>query len=172
MKFIYKVALLLSFTILSSFMEFDKYSSEYTKLQKYELLALKKNVIGKIYIYDLTKKEGCNKTKIKYLGTIKTNNGKRYKLLSSFFVFRAASTCHGSSSIKIYDMKNNYIGKYYVGMPYDLPDKIIDNHLIWVNSKNCNLRTTFSVDMKKGLPKNFFIPCSKDGGDITSFSNL
>jgi hypothetical protein len=53
---------------------------------------------------------------------VHTKQGKRYKILTLFFVFSASSTCHGTSSIKVFDMKNRYIGEYYVGMPEGLPD--------------------------------------------------
>jgi hypothetical protein len=150
----------------------DKYSLEFSKLQKYELLALKKESIGKEYVYDLTNKKECNKTSIKYLGIIKTKNGKQYKVISSFFVFSAGSTCHGTSKIKIYDMKNKYVGQYNVGMPYDLPTKITENKFVcWTNSKECDSRKGFSINFEKGLPKKFFLPCSKNGGDEYNFSS-
>lgn len=162
----------LSLTILSSFSSIEKFDSELKQLQKFELLALKSGKIGKNYTYDLTKNKGCNKTSIKYLGTIKTNKGKQYKILNSFFVFSAGSTCHGTSSIKIYDMKNNYIGNYYVGMPDDLPHKIAENKLVcWTTSKDCDLRKGFSINFEKGVPKRFFLPCTENGGDEYVFSN-
>ena len=170
MRTIHYITIILCITILSSFAGIDNYSLEFSKLQKYELLALKKESIGKTYVYDLTNKKGCNKTSIKYLGIIKTRNGKQYKVISSFFVFSAASTCHVTSNIKIYDMKNKYIGQYYVGMPYDLPTKITENKFVrWSNSTECNSRKGFSINFEKGLPKTFFLPCSKTGGDECSF---
>lgn len=171
MRTIHYITIILCIIILSSFAGIDKYTLEFSKLQKYELLALKKQSIGKTYIYDLTNKKGCNKTSIKYLGVIKTKNGKQYKVISSFFVFSAASTCHGTSNIKIYDMKNKYIGQYYVGMPNDLPTKITENKFVcWTNSIECDSRKGFSINFEKGLPKTFFLPCLKTGGNEYSFS--
>jgi len=142
------------------------------KLQKHELYALQTESIGKTYLYNLTNRKDCNKTSIKYLGIIKTKNGKQYKVLSSFFVYSAASTCHGTSNIKIYDMKNKYIGAYYVGMPYDLPVKITENKFVcWTNSKECDYRNGLKINFEKGLPKTFFLTCSKKGGDFCSFSS-
>jgi hypothetical protein len=166
-----KIMLLLLFPIIL-FGQNYRYSLEFSKLQKYELLALKKASIGKAYVHDLTNKKGCNKTSIKYLGTIKTKNGKQYKVISSFFVFSAASTCHGTSKIKIYDIKNNYVGQYCIGMPDDLPTKISENKFVcWTNSKECNSRKVFSINFEKGLPKKFFLPCAKKGGEECSFSS-
>ena len=172
MKTISYITIILFITVLSSFAKIDRFSLELSKLQKFELQALQKQNIGKVYIYDLTNKKDCNKTSIKYLGIIKMKNGKQYKVLSSFFVFSAASTCHGTSNIKIYDMKNKYVGKYYVGMPYDLPMAIAERKFVcWTNSKECDSRKGFSINWENGLPKTFFLPCSKTGGNDCSFSN-
>jgi hypothetical protein len=161
----------LCFLLTSSFVGKDKELSEYSRLQKLEHQALR-NKVGKVYLRDLTHKEGCNKTRVQYLGVAHTKNGKSYKILTSFFVFSASSTCHGTSRIKIFDMKNRYIGEYNVGMPEALPDALKDNKLLYLeNSDDCNLRMTRSIDLQNGLPKRFFIPCSKNGGDEYVFSS-
>jgi hypothetical protein len=165
------ITVVLYFLLASSFTITDKGASEYARLQKLEHKALK-NAVGKMYVYDLTGKDGCNKTQIKYLGVVHTKQGKCYKILTSFFVFSASSTCHGTSSIKIFDIKNRYVGEYYVGMPEGLPDILRKNKLFYLhNSEDCNLRKTRCIDLKNGLPRNFFIPCSKNGGDQYSFSS-
>ncbi len=172
MKIISKSILFVLTLFWFSFTDKDNFESEFEKLQKIESLALKNGNIGKEYTYDLTNKEGCNKTKIKYLGDIKTNNGKQYKVLSSFFVFSAASTCHGASNIKIYNLNNKYLGKYNVGIPEDLPNEVKNNKSIWWSkTKDCDLRTNFSINLEKGLPKRFFLPCSQKGGDEMIFTN-
>jgi len=162
------ITIIFSITTLSSFVGIDKYQLEFRNLLKYELLALKMASVGKTYIYDLTNQKDCNKTSIKYLGIIKTKSGKQYKVLSSFFVFSAGSACHGTSNIKIYNMENKYLGKYNFSMPYDLPKKLHENTLVWANSEDCNLREKFSINVSKGLPKRFILPCD---GQI-SFNDL
>jgi hypothetical protein len=172
MKIISKSILFVLTLFCFSFTDKDNFESEFEKLQKFESLALKNANIGKEYTYDLTNKEGCNKTKIKYLGVIKANNGKQYKVLSSFFVFSAASTCHGTSNIKIYNLDNKYLGKYNVGMPEDLPNEIKNNKSIyWTKIKDCDLRANFLINFEKGLPERFFLPCSQKGGDEIIFTN-
>ncbi len=150
----------------------DESLSEYIQLQKLEKQALEKNMVRE-YTYDLTHKKSCNKTRIKYLGVVHMTNGKQYKVLTSFFVFSTTGDwCRGTSNIKIYDMQNRFVGKYYVGMPESLPDTLQDNRLRYLrNSEECNVRKTRSIDLRKGLPKTFYIPCTKDGGDIYSFSS-
>src|SRR5687768_6361225 len=66
------LSLVISLIILCSFDPNNKSSSEYTKLQKLEQQALKKNIVRE-YVYDLTNKKGCNKTRIKYLGSISSS---------------------------------------------------------------------------------------------------
>lgn len=161
----------LVFLLTNSFVSKDSETSEYSRLQKLEYQALR-NKAGQVYLRDLTHKEGCNKTKVQYLGVAHTKSGKSYKILTSFFVFRASSTCHGTSRIKIFDMKNRYVGEYNVGMPEALPDMLKDNKLLYLeNSDDCNLRMTRSIDLHNGLPKRFFIACSKHGGNEYVFSS-
>lgn len=165
------IALLVFPLFASSFNPIDRGTSEYDRLKKMELRALR-NAIGKSYIYNLTRRKDCNKTRIKYLGVVHTKQGKLYKILTTFFVFSASSTCHGSSSIKIFDMHNRYIGEYNVGMPENLPSLLQKNRLYYSeNTEDCNLRKTISVNLSNGLPIRFFIPCSKNGGDEYSFSS-
>lgn len=172
MRAIRYFTLLWSILILCAFAVNDKFGSEYEQLQKFELLALQKEKVGKTYTYNITKRKACNKTAITYLGEIKTNTGKCYKVLSSFFVFSAENTCHGTSNIKIYDMENQFIGKYRVDMPDELPVKITDNKFLrWSATKKCDLRKGFSVNFDKGPPHSFFLPCSKKDGNQYSFSN-
>jgi hypothetical protein len=158
--------------VLCSFDPQDESALEYIKLQKLEQQALKKKIVRE-YIFDLTNKKGCNKTRIKYLGVARTDKGKQYKVLTSFFVFSTSGDmCHGNSKIKIYDIKNRFVGEYYVGMPEGLPDTLQNNTLRYLsNSEDCHLRKTRSIDLRSGLPKTFFIPCSKNGGDLYSFSS-
>ena len=163
--------LCICFLLTSSFVTKHKVLSEYFRLQNLEYKALR-NRAGKAYVVDLTHKEGCNKTRVQYLGVAHTKKGKSYKILTSFFVFSASATCHGTSRIKIFDMKNRYVGEYNVGMPEALPDALKDNKLLYLeNSDDCNLRTTRSISLHDGLPKRFFIACSKNGGDEYVFSS-
>jgi hypothetical protein len=166
----YLITLLILFVLVSSFTGTDD-CNEYAELRRLEHKALR-STIGKVYEYDLTGRKGCNKTRIKYLGTVHTKQGKSYKILTSFFVYRAAITCHGTSSIKIFDRHNRYVGEYNVGMPESLPDALRDNKLLYLkNSENCNLRKIRSINLSNGLPKRFFIPCSNNEGDEYSFSS-
>ncbi len=178
MKTICKLILIvLCLLTLNSFAIIDDKCPECNKLPKLELKTLRANIIGKEYTYDLSGVKDCSKTKIKYLGIVHTNRGKTYKVLTSFFVFKTSiDMCHGTSNIKIYDMKNRYVGQYYVGDPESLPDCLRKNKLLYLeDSKHCYLRKTRIINLNRGLPKEFFIPCTEDKGhkwgDVYTFSS-
>lgn len=155
--------------ILCSFNPEDRATNDKFDIEKYERLALRNNKAGKEYIIDLTGVEGCNKSRVRYLGVVTTTMGRKYKVLTSFYVH--GDNCRGTSNIKIYDVNDKFIGRYYVGMPYDLPDTLIKNKLFYSkNQQDCSLRQGTSINMSNGLPKKFFIPCSKTGGDEYTFS--
>lgn len=140
-------------------------------LKQLRLKVIKDSVIGKKFYFDFTKIDGCNKTFISYLGQIKTIKDKNYKILTCFYVH--GQSCRGTSRIVIYDLDNKYIGNYYVTMPSDLPDTIINNNLVYLKpNSDCNFRKGAKISFKNGLPKSFFIPCDKaDSGDLYSFLN-
>lgn len=60
------ITLIILFVLVSSFTIIDKGSDDYAKLLRLEHEALQ-NTVGKIYVYDLTGRKECNKTRIKYL---------------------------------------------------------------------------------------------------------
>lgn len=156
--------------ILSSFNPKDKMITATVNLEKYERLALQSNKAGNEYIVDLTGIEGCNKSRIKYLGLVSTRKGKKFKVLTSFFVH--GNNCRGTSNIKIYDITNKFIGRYYVSMPDDLPDTLMGSKLVYSQPQaECPLKLGASINLLNGLPEKFFLPCSNTGGDEYVFSD-
>lgn len=164
-------------TFLITLFSFSEISiKEVGKIDRFQLLKKKALIAGKVgheYVYDLTGIDGCNKSRIKYLGIVKTSKGKKYKILTIFKVFPTSKdNCRGASAIEIYSIENKFVGKYQLGMPDDLPDQLKNNKLIYLrNSQDCNLRKERSIDLGHGLPKSFFIGCSEHGGDIYRFSS-
>jgi hypothetical protein len=149
----------------------DIEAEQAAKLKTYEIHALKKNVIGKTYSYNLVGNRTCDKTRIKYLGEIRTKNGKPFRIVTSVFIQRKEAGCRSSSFIKIYDAKNRYIGQYTVEVPEDLPDTLIQNKLIYRNnSATCDKRKGYSVELANGLPKTLYLPCSTGIGDVYHFT--
>ena len=118
---------------------------------------LEKDSVGVTFIYDLTGKDNCNDSELTYLGIVKTNGKKEYKLLSSFWVRDGANTCRGNSKLMIYDTNNVFIGLYYFDMPYQLPDELDDNELVYyANESNCDNKGEIRISFENGLPKKFY----------------
>jgi hypothetical protein len=142
-------------------------------IEKYERLALQSNKAGTEFRLDLAGIGGCNKSRVKYLGSVRTKKGAYYKILTSFHVFRTSpDMCRGASSIKIYDAGNRFLGAYHVGMPDDLPDTLITNKLCYYKPQaECPLRKGTSINLLNGLPNHFFVPCGANGGEVYFFSN-
>ncbi len=168
----YTIKLITIFILIStSTIAFSNFTDdeEYIKLIKLEQKALL-NGIGKTYIYDLTGRKDCNKTRIKYLGIARTKRGKQYKILTSFFVFSTASSCRGTSKVKIFDMQNRYIGEYYMGMPDALPVAFSNNRLIFLKANDsCTPRKKIIINFSNGIPKALTFPSSRPGGEISYF---
>lgn len=161
---------LLTVIIFVSFKKQNNDERSFEKLKKARVKALVDNTIGKEYQYRFVDRKDCNNTKIKYLGIVTTKKNEKFKLLNSFFVL--GQSCRGVSRIVIYDTKNKYIGNYYVGMPYNLPDTLIANNLIYLkNNDDCNVKKGTKISFEQGLPKNIFIPCDNlDSGDLYTYS--
>ena len=141
--------------IFSSMNPQTENDNQFEKLNALRLKVLQQNTIGKEFQYDLVKNDRCNKTKIKYLGSVTTNRNKQYKILTSFFVH--GNSCRGITRIVIYNISNQYIGNYKLGMPDDLPDTLINNDLVFLKgTKDCNSRKGKSIQLHNGLPKKNF----------------
>jgi hypothetical protein len=101
---------------------------------------------------------------------VSTLKGRKFKVLTSFYVH--GNNCRGTSNIKIYDATDKFIGRYYVGMPDDLPDTLISGKLVYFNlQEECPFRKGTSIILLNGLPERFFLPCSQTGGDEYVFSD-
>ena len=136
------------------------------KFEKTELQVLEESNVGKVFVYDFTHNTDCKKSKIKYLGIVNVSNIE-YKIMTSFLV--TGESCRGSSSIKIYDLENNYFGEYPVGLPEDLPDELKEDKLLFSQKDTqCSRRKNYTISLEKELPKEIFIPCTESGGDLYS----
>jgi hypothetical protein len=109
-------------------------------------------------------------THLKYLGQVKTADGRVYKIMNSCSFWGLAH--RATSRILIYNDKNQYIGNYSLGMTYDLPDKLENGKLIFTNASNegCETKLITRVDLTHGLPNVFFIKRKGQSGDFYAFS--
>jgi hypothetical protein len=67
--------------------------------------------------------------KIVYLGDLRTDDHKKFHVLTSFKTFQAAIVKHGHSNIYILDTDKNVIKQYPLSIPEELPFKIEKNSL-------------------------------------------
>lgn len=129
---------------------------------------LEKGVIDSLYIFGKWRTNGQSETHLKYLGIIKTKNGKKFKLINSSWFWGISK--RATSRILIFSDRNNYVGNYYVNMIHDLPNKLRNGKLIFKNiSNDCDNQVTTIIDLRNGLPKRIFRQCKNNGGDWFSF---
>jgi hypothetical protein len=130
---------------------------------------LRRNKLGKEFIFDKSKGESADKTWLKYLGIVKTKKGKSYKILSSVWVWGISK--RGTTRIVLFDLKNQYIGNYALGMTYEAPAKVEKNSVVFRFPKDSgrNFKLIQRLGFSDGIPKTFFLECKDGMGDIYSF---
>ena len=76
-----------------------------------------------------------------------------------------------TSRILVFTNENEYLGNYYVGMTYDLPEKIENNQIVFMHSEtdDCDKKVITRLSFNDGIPKEFFLECKDGYGDIYSF---
>ena len=114
--------------------------------------------------------DDSTETYLKYLGQIKSDKGDVYKVVTSTWIW--GHSHRATNRILIFDSNNKYLGSYSVTMIYDLPDKIQGNKLIFLNTDNsdCDAKLVTKLSFSDGIPKEFFLKCKGNMGDIYSFS--
>jgi hypothetical protein len=129
---------------------------------------LKKAIVDSSFIYGKWTENGGTETHLKYLGQVRTKHGQTFKILNSTLFWGLSQ--RATSRILVFNNKNKYIGSYYVSMTTDLPTKMVNGRLVFINTANaCDETLTTIVNMKNGLPKQFFRKCSGEYGDNLSF---
>jgi len=107
---------------------------------------------------------------LRYLGKIRTVKGSVFKVMTSTYIW--GLSCRATNRMLFFNGKDQYIGNYYVTTTYDLPDKIENNEVIFLNKdKECDLTIMTRLNFDRGLPKQFFRKCKGNMGDIYSFSS-
>lgn len=131
-------------------------------------VVLKNNIIDSLYVFGQWNETDGTETHLKYLGIIKSKE-QNFKIMTSSWFWGLSK--RATSRILIFDEKNEYIGNYYVGMTYDLPEKIENNQLIFFHSKTdeCDKEKVTRLSFDNGIPNEFFLECKNGYGDIYSF---
>jgi hypothetical protein len=132
---------------------------------------LKREEVGRTFIFGEWKEIGETSTHLKYLGSVKTIQGKTFKIVTS--ARHWGQSHHITSKILIYNSKNQYVGEYNIGSVIDLPLELQNGELVFYNANDsCDTSPQTRVTFRKGLPYKFFIKCRGKYGDFYSFSSI
>ncbi|MBK7213258.1 MAG: hypothetical protein IPH88_08240 [Bacteroidales bacterium] len=134
------------------------------------IIVLEKGIIDSTLVFGKWTEGGQAETHLTYLGQVLTNQNQIFKIMNSLLYWGVSPSA--TSRILVFNQKNEYIGNYCLTMTYDLPDKLENNTLIFYNTDNddCDSKMTTIIDLSKGLPKEIFLKCKGEYGDIYSFS--
>lgn len=97
--------------------------------QNIRIKALQKGLTGKELVFGKWNEKGKTETHLTYLGTVKTNQGKTYKILNSIWIWGLSH--RATNRILIFNANNQYLGNYYVTLNTDLPTKLKNRILIF-----------------------------------------
>lgn len=126
---------------------------------------LRLNHVGKEFKYI---NQDSSVTYLKYIGTVRTRKGNKYKVLTSLWIWGIS---HKSTSrILIYSNRNKYIGNYYLSTINDRPRSISKNMIVFGNTgRDCDNKLFTYLSFSDGIPSQFFRKCKGKYGDIYSF---
>jgi hypothetical protein len=125
---------------------------------------LQKNIIDKRYVFDNSKKRTHDETQLTYLGTLKTNTGKQFKIIRYCWIWGISK--RATNRILVYNQQNKYLGNYYLTTTDDLPLKIEHNRLIFkILDDNTSKTVITKISFDSGIPKSIYIR----GDDLYSF---
>lgn len=134
-------------------------------------VVLGKNCIDSSFVFgEWNEENGTEETHLKYLGVLETEKSN-YKIITSTWLWGISK--RATNRILVFSDDNRYLGNYYIGMLCDLPDKLINDKLIFYRSKcnGCDDSLIVEISFKDGVFDDFFLECSNGMGDIYSFDN-
>lgn len=136
--------------------------------ERCRLLVLEENNPNQNYLFS-KKGNQIDEQEIKYLGTVINNKNDTLKIVNYVsYTGLYDDAKRGSGELYIYNKKNEQIGFYYLGSATAVPNKIENNKFLVFEYNNfCNQTTRISL--KDSIPKNIFIQCTKEGGDLYTF---
>ncbi|MBA0883911.1 hypothetical protein [Flavobacterium undicola] len=134
----------------------------------YRVEVLKKDIIGKEFTFGKWNEEVTSETRLKYLGTVKTEKGKVYKIMNSIWIWGLSK--RATNRILIFNQKNQYLGNYYITMINELPTKVKNGYLIFKNiDTDCDKNIETKINFKYGIPRTIFRKCNNESGEEYSF---
>jgi len=146
------------------------YSYEQENDRKIWIEVLQKGIADSLFTFGKWTKDGQSETHLKYLGKITTTSGRTYKIVNSTWFWGPSR--RATSRVLVFNAKNHYIGNYYMTMADDLPTRLDNGNLISRNTScDCDKKLITIIDLKSGLPKQFFRKCEGESGDIYIFNS-
>ena len=130
------------------------------------------NKVGKKYVFDRCKKGQYNQTELTYLGKVKTNDGRTFKVVTSTVFYGNSPVA--TNKVVVFNSKNQYVGNYLFGADFNLPRKIVNNELVFDHKETgglCDPSVVNHVSFEDGLPKQMFVECRNKQGELYSFSD-
>ncbi|MEO9209460.1 MAG: hypothetical protein ABI208_00085 [Ginsengibacter sp.] len=160
-----KTLLLLFSLVLFVFSSFGQLNSA-----KIEKQVLAKEIIDSVFVFGKWTEENQTENHLKYLDQVKTRSGHTFKIMNSIWLWGLSK--RATSKILIYNLKNQYVGHYYFALTNHLPTSLRGGKLIFTNQGNdCDKNSITIINLKHGLPKQFFRKCTGNIGHIYSFES-
>lgn len=131
------------------------------------LIVLKKGIIGREFVFGKWDEKNGTETHLKYLGTVATSAGKKYKILTSVWLWGLSK--RATNRILIYSAQNKYIGNYKLTMKADLPVRMDNGILKFLKIEDDGENRSTEIDLTKGIPKEMFIAWDDHDGDTYVF---
>lgn len=133
--------------------------------ERCRLLVLEQNSTNQDFGF-IKKGKDIDEQVVKYLGNVITSKRETLKILTSVhYTGIYEDSKRGSGQVYIYNSQNKLLGFYNLGSASAIPSSVDNNGLIFkYNNENCNQTT--KISLKNNIPKQIFVQCTKDGGDI------
>jgi hypothetical protein len=133
-------------------------------------LVLEKGIIDSVFVFGKWTEKSQTETQLKYLGKVTTKTGQTFKIMNSIWLWGLSE--RATSRILIFNLKNQYVGNYYLTVTGQLPTSLRNGKLIFTNLNNdCDKGIITTINLNNGLPKQFFKKCSEKLGDTFSFES-
>jgi hypothetical protein len=147
-----------------------KFANGQVNDQNIQLQVLEKSITDSEFVFGNWEKKEQTETHLKYLGQVTTKSGKTFKIVNSVFIWGLSQ--RATSRILIFNEQNQYVGNYYLTTDEYLPDRLKNGRLIFNNRGNdCDKKLITVINLKNGLPKQFFRKCKEKFGDTFSFES-
>lgn len=138
---------------------------------KIERQVLRKGIIDSVFIFGTWTENSQTEKRLAYLGEVTTRSGRTFRVMNSIWIW--GQSPRATSNIFIFNLKNQYVGQYNVNHIDHLPASLRKGKLIFTNQgSGCDKNLKTIINLKKGLPKQFFRKCSEELRDIYTFESI